>query len=1368
MKKSFGYDKIGRMNAPKYKYTAPEPVKTVSVLDAVKEVSDVYLADYVSDWSMLPSDMAVEEFGSPVVAINVLSRQRDRLLQTCVNWGASIVYAEDSMDADDFVQVKIAGGNLEAILTSIEQQRILTSTEVRMQSKPELRVVGRNLAYGSRQRFAYEKMGLGYIPAKDRNGNAIKVNGQDKLIPVTSFSVEEMDEGNALRLLGTTAERTLLHTKNGGSRYYKNGTDMLLSLELIGLTAEVKDNPVMPVADSILKHGIYLIRSKGLKNGVGIGIVVEINGKQYVQIFNQKTEVTVDASRVDDWKRIPMDRIKEQIKQEQKLEAEGKTFDRKILHYESFFQSPSMTRQKTLLMVNTTDKTREALVAMVDKASCGAFSIMQEAYKDQELSAEKAIKKIGRLSLMMTGSTPFGTIENFMFFYGELSAYDSVFHDGQAYHIAEALSRAFLEKGLNVSPIECLKFVNQARFGAVKGYNLETFLWIVELMIRRILEKGIADGVIVMPKTRESAVELEKNQDGRFNKWLVMITNQVDKPVVFKTFAELKASGLLDKLDYFGDSTNVKCMFDFSQKLEYCLMDFPVRPKGHALSSRQVCNVAQTHPEFLPTFIDLGKATVDRILEDDMADTDLTTDDSEYDEGDNVNEDISQKDYSVDLLSKLIPGIDKMDNNIRRSRYRGTCNSINKMANRFNFRVEGANFKIVGDLAGWFGARLIQPGEVFANGYPTANILEAVAFRHPLCGEGEHMVVHFVTKEELFKRIDVLVDEKDNPLDEDYKKALRVMIKYLAPGVCMIPSTYDFVAAYFSGADFDGDSITVIWEKTVVEMFKTQPQYYVKFGGHNAAKEKFRFGYDLIPGAFRYQYGIGGGTVNASIGMLAGYNVTVLGLLVGVMLGKISPIFVRNLFRKDEADFVDKEIKGNYRRLYKGNVDFTGKEATFVSEFMNAVAKAGNSEQEVIDILRDLNVIISKCMNDIIDAAKTGDKVLVPYMDTIRKRVRAGSVATADYGKIELMPGSKLALKPLQLTVTGRNGELSEKHTMKKWFPGCAVCQDAEGVYVFEDTLTTLRNEILSYAYGKLNEELAVPVSDQFGAYQTQDERLHNTFVLFASQYADLMKTKSDDKRLLKAALANFARIIMKDFSKVPMDQLIYEARIASNYEKDKSNGFYLSFVSELAHFYVGKFCPDKLFTARVYKFGAGTAELGQELSFKKGFAQDNFYADTKVDGTFTLDVSNEGNAVIRKPVREMIPKVEMDSTVLLELKNKSDVAGLNYPTGDKLLDKVEKARIAGSKFSIEYADKATGRMAADYHNTSLALCVDGVPVAAIRIPGYKSYFFNALLHKRIAIEQTEAGTRGTGKSAEKVVYIVGTLPQRTLALLAA
>ena len=95
--------------------------------------------------------------------------------------------------------------------------------------------------------------------------------------------------------------------------------------------------------------------------------------------------------------------------------------------------------------------------------------------------------------------------------------------------------------------------------------------------------------------------------------------------------------------------------------------------------------------------------------------------------------------------------------------------------------------------------------------------------------------------------------------------------------------------------------VTLIWDQRIIDLVVELPQYYVDFGSSQASADKFRYEYESIGKSFLYAYGLyGKGTVNPSIGELAGLNVTVIGLITMLQRGMVDPSFVKGLFAIDK------------------------------------------------------------------------------------------------------------------------------------------------------------------------------------------------------------------------------------------------------------------------------------------------------------------------------------------------------------------------------------------------------------------------------------------------------------------------------------
>ena len=706
---------------------------------------------------------------------------------------------------------------------------------VAMDTKPNLRLVSKAQAYGYRKHFFYQALTVGMTWWK--NG------GKSETV---STAIQRMYDGYAIRHLPVMeVGEHLLQASNGTGKLVSNA-----SLSLLTVQFDFRHDEIKEIAKSMVRT-LYVIRHSALANGFAIGYEAEdAEGNRIVKCFGQH-------------KFYFMAEIETGIKAG------------KVLKYQPMFQSPSETRRAIVLYVNVTNVSMEELEHALDEASCGAYSVMKEAHGGEDLKADKAIKLLSRLSLMMTGSSHFGSIKNFAIFYGDMQAFGSAFNDGHGLISHGFVKRALAEHGIVVTKRELENYAGQARFGTVKGFNTVTSSQNMFQIMRHMVESGQAKGIRYMERTRENAVRIEKNAGGEFNDYIIVF-------------------GSIASLDYFGDKTNLKCMFDISRDLEYCMMDIPVAPKGHVYTSKQICNTLQIHPKAYAVLNELARETIDKKI----GGIDDTDEGFELDGNGNVirTEISSESDYAVNMICQTVPGAKDLDFQIRKIRTKGLIDSINRICNRFNFSVKGGNYKVVGDFGGYFGVRLLEANEIYAVGKKTTDkAVDCIGYRHPLCGIGEHGCLKFVGLNDMVKRV------MATDLNDGAKDALIGMIKSLMPGIAMFGSTYSYTVAYYSGMDFDGDMVTLIWDQRIIDLVVELPQYYVDFGGSQASADKFRYEYESIGKSFLYAYGLyGKGTVNPSIGELAGLNVTVIGLITMLQRGMVDPAFVKGLFAIDK------------------------------------------------------------------------------------------------------------------------------------------------------------------------------------------------------------------------------------------------------------------------------------------------------------------------------------------------------------------------------------------------------------------------------------------------------------------------------------
>ena len=428
-----------------------------------------------------------------------------------------------------------------------------------------------------------------------------------------------------------------------------------------------------------------------------------------------------------------------------------------------------------------------------------------------------------------------------------------------------------------------------------------------------------------------------------------------------------------------------------------------------------------------------------------------------------------------------------------------------------------------------------------------------------------------------------------------------------------------------------------------------------------------------------------------------------------------------------------------YTRMFAGDVNFDAVSENWKEELVARIAAAGDSKEEMIDVLKDLVVVNSKAINDTIDAAKNPGHSFTPYMEEMQGRIRSGSVSTKDYTEIKLLPG-RLALDALKLSVRGTKDEMKPEERRK--FCGRPVRREVKGqdkIYVIEDLLTSLKNETASYAYGKVEEKIKSSISNELMAYQTEDLALYHSLKFLASRYDDAMHIDNGDKKSMKKAIVRMSRNLIRNYSRADVRNLYKEAFLASRYKDVKTgaemtNSFYMALTSEAAEYFVDRYNPNGVAENRVYKFGGGKARVGQKITFVNGISEEGFYAETKLNGTYVLEINNNLQAVVRKSVRDMIPeKQQDDKAVFLELVPNQKIADMT--------SLIERARTSKAVFSIRYRNRITQAVQSSCIGADLWLFANRTPIARLANAannGAMSHYEAFLANQKLSVEEVE------------------------------
>jgi len=449
------------------------------------------------------------------------------------------------------------------------------------------------------------------------------------------------------------------------------------------------------------------------------------------------------------------------------------------------------------------------------------------------------------------------------------------------------------------------------------------------------------------------------------------------------------------------------------------------------------------------------------------------------------------------------------------------------------------------------------------------------------------------------------------------------------------------------------------------------------------------------------------------------------------------------------------ELYAAAKEYFGGNVDFGkkakvgDKELTYTRLLELVVAGATVTTEQYVDITLWMSTYVSKCMNDVIDAAKTGYRVIVLYLEKFQKYYRSGAVLKGDYAKISMAAG-QLALDPLKLSIRGAKDEM--KYEDRKYLSGRAVRKEKHTVktdegkkevyytYVVEDFLTSIRNEIAIEAYELLKAEMAKSVIPKLSGYQTQSTVLNGDLRYLTTMYTNFMRSETADKKASKYALVNMARTLCR-MSSVGAENYFKEIHLVSssknNDGKVSMNGFYLAFTPEAIKYYIDTYCPDAKFENAVYCFGGSMARIGQRIAFVDGVSEDGFFTESKVTGTYALTINGNCEPVIERSVKEMIPVVDHDATAIaFELQTK------NAKETTETMNRIEKARLSNAAMSIRYVN-ADNKIVNSCYGAHLWLVADKEPLCRLYTPNVKGSLFEKLLcGKAIELEQVDVSMR--------------------------
>lgn len=1115
------------------------------------------------------------------------------------------------------------------------------------------------------------------------------------------------------------------------------GTKNLLNVTFDGIGR--KKHPVRKIVNRIVKYGLWLIENPYCEGGCA---VVFLNKRGVFQSLNGAVAHLNEDGYMQYWLNTGT-----------------------AIHYVYDIDSPSGYRQGMVPMISIpAEEDKEYYIEaaelwsrrldwlenMLDISTGGMYSVEKIANAGKELRIDKGIKKVGRQALGVTPSTYLGHLNNLVIYCGDLKSRiedgEIVAGDGNGLEALESIQELASKKfGYPITEAEAYKFGGQHRINCfVKGHNQVVKRRAILAIIDRLVETGVIKGVITLNRTFEDSMKFAQLSGSDWEGYIVVI-------------------GDIENVEYFGDTTCVKCSTDFSQPLELRLMDISHTPHGFIpLSKQGLVQMQLTGNKFIEMYKEVAPNSIDRIFNH------VEFDDIDDETGEYVTDvDASQGAYNITTIQKICPQAMHYDEQIKRIATQAVVDTINNRLNRCNLTVKGKYLKLVPDFGRFFDAKLLDADEFYSPGWrheEDETGFDAVIIRYPLVDFGAFIKGRAVSRREMVRRIRKL------KLEAYYEDALFDLLDSVTSAMVMIASMVPGTTNKLSGADFDGDGVCLQSELAVKKVYMTLQSYANDFGGSIAGEVYAKFDYDLGPKSFLYAWALDDDNEdrvpNPAIGIIAGYNVTASSMLAMLLNGEMTAEEIFHTLLDAEME----DEKGNivripagpgiasYRRLFTVNgsndlgvdVSFVGKEKSYVDEFKLAVRMSDWSIESCIRMLWDLNAVLSKSMNDVIDAAKNGAQVEVPFLSEIGSRVRSSAVATRDYAEIR-MSRSELKIE----SFTDVCGSVESKMEQKKMN---ILVNDPIGIMkhrIFELAVVRLRRS--------LKEEVEQDLEEVSGGIS-----LDRSMKLLADFYQDLMKGEGNDKALAKRQVINMAYALLSQSKINDPEKLLGIVLKASNYVKEdevphKYSSFYAQFVEIVQH-YVEKFCKDARFEMRVFKFGGGKAMLGQKVSFVNGVSEDGFYVKSRVTGEFCLELDKYNKPIISRSVMDMIPQYEGNNKVAVMKvwkqyfgQGKKRVCLDPDFEVEKRISRIENLRERnGLKCQVKLFNPETQEFVeGDIHyiawNTVVPALVSNCgPIGYIQIPAGNSTYLTHILNK----EYTITNVMKMGKQLETVCVI--------------
>lgn len=600
--------------------------------------------------------------------------------------------------------------------------------------------------------------------------------------------------------------------------------------------------------------------------------------------------------------------------------------------------------------------------AILNKLTANGLNLIQNTYEDQELDLGKGIKLAARITLPLTKSANFGAIKTFALYTSDFGYYNATekqtvaYADGFYRLSVNVVKRYAKQQGISLNRLAGIGF--QARFGFIKGECL-TFS-----------PRDIQLQIITAVKKYKASVEFVQFDDPKYEDLLHDIQHCADytknKIYIFGTKS-------LQNVDYFGDSTTCKAIFDFSLEPSINVMEIPQEFKTGTKTSSQMLAGVMGIEDSKKVFIDIAKRDIDEIWNLESEEVKSITSVKDINFADNT---LKAIDINYVLKDKKLAA--SLAKNVLQSSIKKIC--------RYNYDIDGLYGKIVPDLGLDFDIEILQWGEIYIAGTKKYVGKKAEVIRYPKTAPGEHYTTRIIGFEEIKNRIHIAFLEKRINIRE--ARFLVDFYKNTKNGNIIVPSGHKEFANLEGGLDYDGDAVCVIFDEKLVELYSKVPMGAIEYGDTPKAAETMVFDINAMDHAY-YK-----GVTNANVPVGQAVNFAYSCLAVAQSLQNVTDDeynkFIKEVkeeiestegFQKNEYGdnnvtnkFLDTfkffDINHEYQRIFAEASTITEED---VDVFLKAAYAAGaGSRTNMINILFDANVAYSSIVGRTIDSTKNG------------------------------------------------------------------------------------------------------------------------------------------------------------------------------------------------------------------------------------------------------------------------------------------------------------------------------------------------------------------------------------------------------------